>query len=205
MRMLLRTGWMMLALVGLLLGNGARVVAQNVEQNVVQNSDRMELGAGYSYVHTNAPPGDCGCFSMNGGSGWFAYHFMDGLAAAADFSSEHASNIDGTSAGLTLTSYLVGPRYSWHYGQRVSPFGQVLLGGAHADGGLTLVRYGVAEPANSFALASGGGVDINLKRHWAARGQMDYFLTRFSNGVNDHQNNLRVSVGVLYRFGGKQK
>jgi outer membrane immunogenic protein len=194
MHRLLRTGWMLLVLVSLLLGNGAGAVAQGFE--------RAELGAGYSYVHTNAPPGDCGCFAMNGGSAWFGYHFTREWALAAEVGSEHASNIDGTGAGLTLTSYLAGPRYVWHYGHRVSPFGQVLLGGAHADGGVTLVRFGVAEPANSLALASGGGVDIGVKRHWAARGQLDYFLTRFSNGVNDHQNNLRVSVGVVYRFGG---
>lgn len=197
MRFLLRAVWMLATILSVLFGFGAGAAAQDFE--------RMELGAGYSYVHTNAPPGDCGCFSMNGGSAWFGYHFMRDVALAAEVGSEHASNIDGTSAGLTLTSYLAGPRYAWHYGSSISPFAQILLGGAHADGGLTTVRFGVGGPANSFALASGGGVDIGLRRHWVARGQLDYFLTRFSNGVNDHQNNLRVSAGVLYRFGGKKK
>jgi outer membrane immunogenic protein len=174
-------------------------------QASAQGSGPLELGAGYNYVRTNAGPGECGCFSMNGGAGWFAYHFMRDLAVAADVGSEHAANINGTTAGLTLTSYLVGPRYAWHYGQLVSPFAQALVGGAHASGDVTSVRSGVAEPANSFAVAAGGGTDIRLTRRLAARGQMDYLLTRFSNGVNDHQNNLRVSVGVVYRFGGKKK
>jgi hypothetical protein len=44
-----------------------------------------------------------------------------------------------------------------------------------------------------------------LTRHWAVRAaQVDYFLTRFSNGVNDHQNNLRFSAGVVYQFGARK-
>ena len=141
---------------------------------------------------------------MNGGAGWFAYGLMHGIAAVGEVGSVHASDIDGTTAGLTITSYLAGPRYSRRFGKMFVPFAQVLLGGAHADGDLTFVRFGVAKPANSFALAAGGGVDIGLTRHWAVRaGQVDYFLTRFSNGVNDHQNNLRVSAGIIFRFGGK--
>jgi hypothetical protein len=32
----------------------------------------------------------------------------------------------------------------------------------------------------------------------------DYYLTRFDNGTNDHQNNLRIAVGVVVRFGGSE-
>jgi outer membrane immunogenic protein len=181
--------------------NGARVWAQSAS-----GEERVEMGANYSFVHTNAPPGDCGCFSMNGGAGWFAYNFTRGLAGVGEVGSVHASNIDGTTAGLTITSYLVGPRYSRQFGKMLVPFAQVLLGGARADGELTFVRFGVAQPANSFALTAGGGLDIGITRHWAVRaGQVDYLLTRFSNGVNDHQNNLRVSAGIIYRVGGKKK
>lgn len=170
-----------------------------------QSLERMELGANYSFVRTNAPPGDCGCFSMNGGSGWIAYNFKHGIALVGEVGSEHASEIDGTTAGLTMSSYLAGPRYSRRLGF-LAPFGQVLLGGAHAEGDLTFVRFGVAEPANSFALTAGGGLDLRIARHWALRpAQLDYFLTRFSNGVNDHQNNLRFSAGVVFRFGEEKK
>jgi len=37
---------------------------------------RMEVGGEYSFVNTNAPPGGCGCFSMNGGTGWFVYNLF---------------------------------------------------------------------------------------------------------------------------------
>jgi hypothetical protein len=30
--------------------------------------------------------------------------------------------------------------------------------------------------------------------------ELDYFLARFNNGANNLQNNVRVSVGAVYRF-----
>jgi hypothetical protein len=51
--------------------------------------------------------------------------------------------------------------------------------------------------------AAGGGLDIGLTRHIAVRAfEADYYLTRFDNGVNDHQNNLRIDAGVVIRLGG---
>jgi len=50
-----------------------------------------------------------------------------------------------------------------------------------------------------------GGLDIGLTRHIALRVfEADYYLTRFDNGVNDHQNNLRIAAGVIIRFGGSR-
>ena len=93
-----------------------------------------------NYVGANAPPGGCGCFSLNGGSGWFGYDFDRGLALVAEVSGSHAANINGTASDLTLTSYLFGPRYSRQFKNRLLPFAQVLLGGAHASGALRTPR-----------------------------------------------------------------
>lgn len=166
-----------------------------------QEVKRMEVGAEYSFVETNAPPGGCGCFQLNGGAGWFAFNFSPRLAIAAEVGSTHASNVDGTTGDLTLTSFLGGPKYSWRK-HRLVPYGQVLLGGAHASGALTPSAAGFASSSNAFAMAAGGGVDLDVSRRWAVRiFQLDYYLTRFDNGVNDHQNNLRLGFGVAYRFG----
>src|SRR5579863_6002165 len=102
-----------------------------------QTAARMQLGVNYDYVGANAPPGACGCFSLNGGSGWFGYNFDHGLTLVAEVSGSHAANINGSAADLTLTSYLFGPRYSRQFKNRLLPFAQVLLGGAHASGALT--------------------------------------------------------------------
>jgi outer membrane immunogenic protein len=41
-----------------------------------QGVSPFEVSQGYSYLRANAAPGQCGCFSMNGGSGAFA-HFAN--------------------------------------------------------------------------------------------------------------------------------
>ncbi len=167
-----------------------------------QTFDRIELGGNYSYTRTNAPPGDCGCFGMNGGAGWFGYNFGRSLMLVGEVGSQYASDINSTTGDLRLTSFLVGLRRTWHRGHRISPFGQLLLGGAHASGALTPTPAGLAGSANAFAMAAGGGVDVKIMRHVALRlVQADYYLTRFDNSVNDHQNNLRIGAGLVFRFG----
>jgi len=165
-----------------------------------QDAPLMEAGIDYNYVRTNAPPGGCGCISMNGGDGWLAYNFTRSFAAVAQFGVQHASNIGGA-ADLTFTSYLFGPRYSRRVTSRVVPFGQVLFGGAHAGGSFAPGSSGIAGSSNAFAMTAGGGVDVEVRRDLAIRpAEVDYFLTRFDNAVNDHQNNFRFSTGVVFRF-----
>lgn len=161
-----------------------------------------ELGVDYNYVHTNAPPRGCGCFSMNGGNGWLAYNWTRSLAVVGEVASQHASNIAGSGTDLTLTSYLFGTRYSWRKAGHFVPFAQVLLGGAHAGGDFAPARTGFAGSSNAFAMILGGGLDVTLSKRFAVRTfQADYYLTRFANAVNDHQNNLRISAGLVLRLG----
>jgi outer membrane immunogenic protein len=165
-----------------------------------QNAPGIEVGIDYNYVRTNGPPGGCGCFSMNGGDGWIAFKFAHSLAAVGQVAVQHASNI-GVSADLTFTSYLFGPRYSRAVTKRIVPFAQVLFGGTHADGSLAPGSAGVMGSPNSFAMTAGGGLDVGVSRRLAIRpAEVEYFLTRFANGVNDHQNNFRFSSGVVFRF-----
>jgi peptidoglycan-associated lipoprotein len=139
---------------------------------------------------------------MNGGNGWVAFNFRRSLGIVGEIATQHASNISGTGIDLTLTSYLAGPRYIWTRSDRFRPFAQILLGGAHAGGTLAPGSSGLAGSSNAFALIAGGGLDVNLTRHIALRAiEADYYLTRFDNGVNHHQNNLRLAAGVIVRFG----
>jgi outer membrane immunogenic protein len=165
-------------------------------------SSRFAFGGDYDYVHTNAPPGGCGCFSMNGGDGWVGVHLAHHLSAVFQAAGESASNINGTSSNLTLISYLAGPRFTLLESRRIRPFAQALFGGAYASGLLTPAPSGASGSANVFALSAGGGVDVGISSHIAIRAvDVDYFYTQFNNDVNQHQNNLRVSAGIVFRFG----
>jgi outer membrane immunogenic protein len=168
-----------------------------------QNIERMEIGAEYSFVKSNAPPGDCGCFTLNGANGWFAYNFTHHWAAVGEMGGGYASKIDGTTSDLTFSTFLGGVRYSRRLMDRIAPFGQFLIGGAHANGALTPDLAGMPAGANAFAMVAGGGMDLEGSRYWKLRLiEVDYLLTRFDNGVNNHQNNVRVSIGAAFRFGG---
>jgi outer membrane immunogenic protein len=167
-----------------------------------QDLSVAEVGVDYNYVHANASPGACGCFSMNGGDGWFAYNWTRSFAVVGEVASQHASNIAGPDTDLTLTSYLFGARYSWHKSGHFVPFAQGLLGGAHATGGFAPANTGFPGSSNAFAMTAGGGLDVGLSKRFAIRAfQADYYLTRFANAVNDHQNNLRISAGLVLRLG----
>jgi outer membrane immunogenic protein len=172
---------------------------------VAENGSLVDAGIDYNYVRSNAPAGDCGCFSLNGGSGWAAFNLTHSIGIVGEIASQHASNISSTGADLTLTSFQAGPRYTRTVAGRFTPFAQFLLGVVHAGGDLAPGGSGIAGSSNAFAMTTGGGLDINLTRRIAVRAfEADYYLTHFDNGVNDHQNNFRIAAGVIVRFGGRR-
>lgn len=165
------------------------------------DSSKFELGLNYNYVRANGPPATCACFSMNGGGAWLGYRLTNSFTAVAEFSAQHAGNINGTGEDLTLFSYLFGPRYTWRKSELFQPFGQILLGGAHSSGTFEPSLTGASGSFNAFAMVAGGGLDLNFSRRIALRAfEADYYFTKFPNGVNDHQNNLRVAAGVVIHF-----
>jgi len=166
-----------------------------------QGVSPVEVSLGYSYVHANAPPGQCRCFSMNGGSGAFAGYLGHGFSAVADAGGYFQSNVVGSGRSFTLETFLFGPRYSYRHSRNWTPFAQFLAGGAHGSGTL----YGTATTSGSvtgFSLSTGGGLDWNAGRHMAVRlFQAEYLMTRLPNGVNNNQNDLRLTFGVVFRLG----
>jgi outer membrane immunogenic protein len=172
---------------------------------MAQTQPSNEIALDYTYVHTNAPPGGCGCFSMNGGSGSYAYHFGPQFAAVIEVGAVHASKVDASGLDLTLTSYLGGPRFYYRRAKtRFVPYGQVLLGAVRATGGLAPANSGGASSSTVFGSTVGGGVEFNISPRITLRvAQVDYFVTTFDNKIDGHQNNLRITTGVAYHFGSR--
>jgi outer membrane immunogenic protein len=160
-----------------------------------------EVAVDYSYLHTNAPPGGCGCFSMNGFAVQGGYPVNHRFSLVADFTVEGKSNVLGTTTSLTLGSFAGGARYRIFKGGW-EPFGEAMVGGIQATGGYK--RIGISPSGSStttFAGIVGGGLDRRLATHLAVRlVELDYFATTFDNGANDHQNNLRITAGLALRF-----
>jgi peptidoglycan-associated lipoprotein len=102
-----------------------------------------------------------------------------------------------------LSIFTAGPRYLLPiHSEHIQPFGQVLVGLVHSSG--TAVQGsnpGSANAGAAFASNIGGGLDLKASRRLALRLiEADYLLTTVDNGSNNHQNNLRVSAGVVLRF-----
>lgn len=169
-----------------------------------QDETRSELAFEYNYVRSNAPPGGCGCLGLHGASGSFAWAIKPGtLDVVGELGITHGASISGKDYTLTLSTYTAGVRYHPHlHFWRLRTYGEVLLGAAHAGG--TLIDSQNSPAANSgsaFAAIVGGGVDWRITKNFSARLlQADYLLTKFNNGANDRQNNLRLGAGVVFHF-----
>jgi outer membrane immunogenic protein len=164
-----------------------------------QETSKIDVFAGYSYVRNNPATTGADSFNLNGGSANVAFNANRWLSGVADFGGYHAGNVLNSGVDGTLSTYLFGPRVSLRKYARFTPFAQALFGVAHASASIE----GASGSANAFASAFGGGLDVNLSRHFAVRPfQVDYLLTRFKEATPDRQtqNNLRVSTGVVFRF-----
>jgi outer membrane immunogenic protein len=157
----------------------------------------------YHWMRTNDPPGgDCGCFDLNGGGLSGSWMLLPRLSVVGEVSVEHAGNVLSSGKSLTLTSYLAGGRYKlpqpWLHGPHApQPFAQILVGGGHAGGGIA----GVGDGSSTFVARMGGGIDLPMRAGISIRIiQADYYLTDFANSVNDHQNNLLLSAGVVLHW-----
>jgi outer membrane immunogenic protein len=157
----------------------------------------LEFGFGYTYMHSNAPPSGCGCFSLNGGYGSMIVHSVHGIALVADLSSARAGNVNGTTQNITVFDALFGPRYYYHPERHYTPYVQALIGGTEEGS-----NYLAVQGATSFAASGGGGVNMRLSRYWGWNiGEVDYVYSRLPNAGNDRQSDLRVSTGITFRLG----
>ena len=163
-----------------------------------EDISRVEIGANYNYFHANAPPGQCGCFGLNGGSGTVIVNLRPAWSGVADIAVAFANNVDNTQQNITIVNYLFGPRYTWRSSSRFVPYGQILFGGAKEN-----VNFEFTINRNSFGLLGGGGVTTRLSRRFGLTiGDVSYVYTRIPNAKNNTQNNIRVATGITYRFGG---
>jgi len=181
---------------------------------------RFELFLGYSYVRA-VPALAVGnrVVWLNGGSASIAYNFNRYLGVVADvgdytnseiqFTGAYKATIDVNDADGGVLSYLFGPRLSFRQHERFTPFVQALFGGVHASE-VTIAdctfSCTLLPEENVFAMTAGGGLDVRVHRHFAVRIiQAEYMMTRFQNydtGTTAMQNDMRLSSGIVFRFGG---
>ena len=164
-----------------------------------ESAPKVDVFAGYSYVQANPGVTGTNSFHLHGGNANVAYNINNWLGGVADFGGYTKGNILGTGNDGTFSTYLFGPRVTYRHYSRITPFGQVLFGVAHANA----AAFSTASTQNAFSMTAGGGLDYKLFDHFAIRPfQAEYLMTRFAEGAlgTRPQNNLRVSTGFRFRF-----
>lgn len=167
----------------------------------------VDLFVGYSFVRFSTNAGAKETFNWHGGTAALAGNVNRWFSLVADFGAYRIKDLPRPVSGSAYT-YLFGPQFS-HRGERWTPFIHTLFGGARlADIQVSTVPSGSAFfnrsfSQNSFATALGGGVDGNFNKHIGVRlFQVEYLLTKFTDGRDNKQNNLRASAGLVLHFGG---
>lgn len=168
----------------------------------VSKSHPIALSVNYTAMIGNAPPGTCGCFLLNGGSSEELFHLWRNVAAVAQVTGSRTDNVPQSQQGLSLITYMAGPRYSFSMARRLTIYGQVVVGGVHGfDSYFPSSDVLSTGAANSLAFAPGGGIEIGIRDWLSVRAvEAEFLVTHLPNDLNDHQHNLRMSSGVVFRF-----
>lgn len=156
-------------------------------------------------------------FDDGGGGGSATVYFNRVVGAEAELAKFNFSpgNVPAFANNYSL---LFGPHFAWHGNGWVSPFGHILLGVTR--GYVNGLNYSVIG-RSAFTVGVGGGVDVKVWRFlWLRPVEIDYLREPFPaipislNGVPPPprgpyssflQNNLRLSAGVVVRFGSRRK
>jgi hypothetical protein len=200
----------MLAIIAGLCCAGTLAAAQD------QPAPKWELYGGYSAFYPGcnvygllpggvAPVTSCLKWDPRGVGASITYDFNRWFGVTVDSSGQWGSGNHGVAARIDQVEFFnisAGPKFTYrtHY---FSPFLEV-LGGEH--------RLASEVFGNDLApgFMAGGGLDLNLGRHWAVR------LARADFVYSDHQygpssvvpatdvRGLRLQAGLVYMFGGEQ-
>ena len=97
------------------------------------------------------------------------------------------------------TGIFVGETYEFMAGPRFASRGDTAIGFVHAMFGGAAFR-GFEFSDTGFAMAFGGGLDVNVGKGFAIRAiQFDYVPTRL---FDTWQHNIRLGFGVVFKLGG---
>ncbi len=197
-------------------------MTQDAPQYTYNYTPRVELFLGYTHFgtwSTNAATGNR-MVGLNGGSASLAFNLNRYIGLVADFGGYDDSQLQLAGSGAnqpvvvnasgTAYTFLGGPRLSFRNSTRFTPFAQALFGDVHATAvTISNCTGSLCTPLpaqDAFAMTAGAGLDIALTRHISLRAvQAEYMMTRFAalpaTGPGTTQNDLRLSTGLVFRFG----
>lgn len=154
---------------------------------------RAEVFAGYSYLSVDTSGASSDRQSLNGWNAQANINANRWFGLTADVGGYYGSPFN---VSVHDYSFLFGPTLTYR-SEHVAPFAHALFGVNHIDASVGAEGSG---SDTAFAMAFGGGIDIPLKPHFGIRlVQADWLRTQH---FDTDQNNIRLSAGVLFMFGG---
>jgi hypothetical protein len=173
-----------------------------------QSIPAVDVFGGYSYLNFNLPASSVtGLTSsqrlaLNGWEFSASVGLFHRLAVEGDFSGHQLSDCaNDTGLNCSNFSYMGGPRFNFgNHSSKITGFVHGLIGRDQMD----LPVNGVSTSDTAVAFAAGGGIDYWIFRHVGIQlGPADFIYTNHLHNDNvASQNNIRVSGGVAFRFGG---
>jgi outer membrane protein OmpA-like peptidoglycan-associated protein len=187
-----------LALVLVTMGSSAAMAQRSLANP--EDPAQFQISAGYDYVRANAPPGSCDCFGLQGAYASAAFGVNNWLSVDVQATGQHGNDISTLGQDLTLITVAGGPKIRHDFG-RFELFGQLLLGVARGSDSYFPTGDSSTTTASSFALTTGGGLDYLISKHFSIRlFNAQYLRSQLPNNVDNEQNELMLSAGLVYRF-----
>jgi hypothetical protein len=147
----------------------------------------LQGGAGFSYAHS-----DYGV-SIKGLTVYGDYDLMRHLGVEGDI---HLDNII-TPGDIGEKSYLLGPRYRFHFG-RITPYAKALFGVGQFQ--YQYPSYGAHNTTYTYgAYALGGGVDLRASRHINLR-PFDIEFEKWPGFKPNGLSPIVMTFGAAYAF-----
>lgn len=175
-----------------------------------QHFDGIEVFGGYSYLQDNlsstyspfyvVPFGND--FHLNGWQASVTERASDWIGLVQEFGGYYGNeNLLGADNHFSSFSILSGPRFYYPGFKGVTPFAHALFG--YDQTTVKLTGQGYSATSSSYAMAFGGGLDVDIRRSFAIRlFQVDYYRPSL---FGSSQNDMRVTAGFVFRFGGRRR
>ncbi len=182
--------------------------------SLAQDAPKVEVFGGYSYLNADQE----GFFPRQHFHGFdtnATFYIDRHVGIEGDFAAQFQSDCLGVSTLLNDVSggvtsgvrchymqFMAGPKAAFRK-SRLMGFGHALFGGNNVVVSTSGFDVTASVSQIKWAMAAGGGIDWQLSPRYSVRlAQADYLLTNHGAvGYGTHQNNFRISAGIVFRFG----
>lgn len=155
--------------------------------------------ATFAYAYARNQSAGATAYNFNGWNGEATLNANHYFGFTTSISGQYHS-FPGVTDKAKVYHFLVGPQFTYRAEDaRLMPFGRFLFGVSRGEAGYA----GLTQASTKLSYGLGGGVDLKLGRHVAARlFQTDFIRTHFSS---TRQNDLRLGFGMTLLLGNVSK